>query len=157
MSEEEISATGQFPALSSADFATSYQTSNTAPRQAASATSAAQNVNQSGVATASAAATATTAATAAAATATTAAVNPAKQPTDEEIHTAVAAANANLSSSDRTLNYRVDAVTGISIATIRNSHTGVVVQQIPGADVLALARMLADWSPGKHMMLDLIA
>jgi uncharacterized FlaG/YvyC family protein len=51
----------------------------------------------------------------------------------------------------------VDAVTGISITTIRNSQTGVVVQQIPGADIIALARMLADWSPGKHMLLDLIA
>jgi uncharacterized FlaG/YvyC family protein len=55
------------------------------------------------------------------------------------------------------LDYRVDAVTGISIATIRNSQTGVVVQQIPGADIIALARMLAEWSPGKHMLVDLIA
>jgi len=85
------------------------------------------------------------------------AARPAKPPTDAEISEAVAAANFNLSNSDRTLEYRVDAATGISIATIRNSQTGVVVQQIPGANIIALARMLAGWSPGKHMLLDLIA
>jgi uncharacterized FlaG/YvyC family protein len=85
------------------------------------------------------------------------AAQPAKQPTSAEISDAIAAANANLSSSDRTLEYRVDAATGISIATIRNSQTGVVLQQIPGANIIALARMLAGWSPGKHMLLDLIA
>jgi uncharacterized FlaG/YvyC family protein len=81
----------------------------------------------------------------------------AKPPTAAEVSAAIAKANANLSSSDRTLDYRVDAQTGISIATIRNSQTGVVVQQIPGTDIIALARMLADWAPGKHMLLDLIA
>jgi uncharacterized FlaG/YvyC family protein len=85
------------------------------------------------------------------------AAQPAKQPTTAEISEAVAAANINLSSSNRSLEYRVDAATGISIATIRNSQTGVVVQQIPGANIIALARMLAGWSPGKHMLLDLIA
>jgi uncharacterized FlaG/YvyC family protein len=80
-----------------------------------------------------------------------------KQPGTDEINTALAAANANLSNSNRTLDYRVDAVTGISIAMIRNTQTGAVVQQIPGADIIALARMLADWEPGKHMLLDLIA
>ena len=128
MSEEEISASGQFPALNSADFATPYQAPNSAPRQTVGATSAAQTVKEA-----------------------------AKQPSAQEISDAVAAANLNLASSDRTLDYRVDAVTGISIATIRNSQTGVVLQQIPGADIIALARMLADWAPGKHMMLDLIA
>jgi uncharacterized FlaG/YvyC family protein len=81
----------------------------------------------------------------------------AKQPTAAEVSDAIAAANANLSSSNRSLEYRVDAATGISIATIRNSQTGVVLQQIPGANIIALARMLAGWSPGKHMLLDLIA
>jgi uncharacterized FlaG/YvyC family protein len=137
MSEEEISATGQYPSLISTDFASSYQTPNIAPQQGASATPAVQTVNES---------------------ASAAAAQPAKEtPTSAEISEAVAAANANLSGSDRTLEYRVDAATGISIATIRNSQTGVVLQQIPGANIIALARMLAGWSPGKHMLLDLIA
>ena len=135
MSEEEVSTTGQFPTLNPTDFATSYHAPNSAPQQSASATSAAQTANQSAVAAAQAA----------------------KQPSSAEVNSAIAAANSNLTSSNRTLDYRVDAVTGISIATIRNSQTGVVLQQIPGADIIALARMLADWSPGKHMLLDLIA
>ena len=135
MSEEEVSSTGQFPTLNPTDFATSYHTPNSAPQQSAGATSAAQTANQSAVA----------------------AAPPAKQPSTADVNSAIAAANANLNSSNRTLDYRVDAVTGISIATIRNSQTGVVLQQIPGADIIALARMLADWAPGKHMLLDLIA
>jgi uncharacterized FlaG/YvyC family protein len=136
MSEEEISASGQYPSLISTDFATSYQTPDIAPQKSASATPTVQTVNES---------------------ASAVAAQPAKQPTSAEISDAVAAANANLSSSNRTLEYRVDAATGISIATIRNSQTGVVLQQIPGANIIALARMLAGWSPGKHMLLDLIA
>jgi uncharacterized FlaG/YvyC family protein len=136
MSEEEVSATGQYPSLISTDFATSYQTPNIAPQQSASATAAVQTVNES---------------------ASAVGTQAAKQPTPTEISDAIAAANTNLSSSNRSLEYRVDAATGISIATIRNSQTGVVLQQIPGANIIALARMLAGWSPGKHMLLDLIA
>jgi uncharacterized FlaG/YvyC family protein len=136
MSEEEIAATGRFPTHNSTDFATSYQTADSAPPKSASATSAVQTVNPSSVSVAPQSAT---------------------QPSAADVDKAVAAANANLSSSNRTLDYRVDAVTGISIATIRNSTTGVVVQQIPGADIIALARLLAEWAPGKHMLLDLIA
>jgi uncharacterized FlaG/YvyC family protein len=43
------------------------------------------------------------------------------------------------------------------VATIRDSRTGAVVQQFPGADSLQLAQMLADWSGGKNALLDLIA
>ena len=136
MSEEEISATGQYPSLISTDFATSYQTPNIAPQQSATATPAVQTASES---------------------ASVVAAQSAKQPTAAEVSDAIAAANANLSSSNRSLEYRVDAATGISIATIRNSQTGVVLQQIPGANIIALARMLAGWAPGKHMLLDLIA
>ena len=135
---EEISATGQFQALSSTDFAASHQTPKVAPRQSESTTTVVQTANQ----TANAAAIAS---------------QPATPPTAEEINSAIAAANANLASADKTLDYKVDAVTGISITTIRNSVTGAVVQQIPGANIIALARMLADWAPGKHTLVDLIA
>jgi flagellar protein FlaG len=137
MSEEEISASGQFPVLNSTDFASSYRApEGTTPQAGASASTAAETVSQ------------TTAA---------AAAQPTQQPSAAQVSNALTAANANLASVNRTLDYRVDAVTGISIATIRNSQTGVVVQQIPGADIIALARMLAEWSPGKHMLVDLIA
>jgi uncharacterized FlaG/YvyC family protein len=137
MAEEEISATGQFAALNSAGFASSYQTPDGSASQKADAPPAEKVVAASAVVAGAAPA--------------------AKQPTTQEIDAAVAAANANLSSSNRQMDYTVDASTGISIATIRNSQTGVVLQQIPGPDIIALARMLADWAPGKHMLLDLIA
>jgi len=137
MAEEGISSTGQFAALNSADSATSYQTSSGATPAGVSSKPAAQ----------------VTGAAAAAADSAKAA----KRPTAQEIQSAIAAANANLASSDRVLDYRVDAATGISVALIRDAQTGVVLQQIPGADIIALARMLADWAPGKHMLLDLIA
>jgi len=139
MTEEEISSTGQFNALRGVDVAASYQTSSSAAHPAVSSTPTAQ----------------TTAAPAADATASTAKLT--KPPTSAEIASAIAAANSNLVSSNRQLDYRVDAATGISVALIRDSQTGVVLQQIPGTDIIALARMLADWSPGKHMLLDLIA
>jgi uncharacterized FlaG/YvyC family protein len=137
MTEEEISSTGRFNALGVADVAASYQPSTSAVHPNVTPAPAAQ---------------------ASAATAPSAeSSKPARQPTGQEIATAIAAANANLKTSNRELDYRVDAATGISIALIRNSQTGVVMQQMPGADIIALARMLADWAPGKHMMLDLIA
>lgn len=82
---------------------------------------------------------------------------PVKQPAAADVQAAVARANANLASSNRVLDYRVDAATGLSIAIVRNAQTGALVQQIPGADIIALAQMLAKWSPGKHLLLDLIA
>jgi uncharacterized FlaG/YvyC family protein len=136
MAEEEISSTGQVPALGSADYSASYQTPASDARQSVSATPATQVVAGSEVANAA---------------------QPTKPPTTQELASAIAAANVNLASSGRVLDYRVDAVTGISIAMIRNSQTGAVLQQIPGADIIALARLLAEWAPGKHMLLDLIA
>jgi uncharacterized FlaG/YvyC family protein len=65
--------------------------------------------------------------------------------------------NARLASSNRVVQLRVDAETGITIAEIMNSATGVVVQQIPGADVVHLAEMLSAWAHGKNILVDLIA
>jgi uncharacterized FlaG/YvyC family protein len=133
--EEDISTTGQFTAVSPTDFASSYQAPTDVSRQSANAAPA----------------------PVANAAAGSVVGKPASQPSAREIQAAVDRANANLSSSNRVLDFRVDAATGITIAMIRNSQTGAVLQQMPGANIIALARMLAEWSPGKHMLLDLIA
>ena len=146
MNEEDISASGQFSALNSAEVGSSYPTGDTGPRPGWAGAVAAP------APAATAAANATASALGVSSTAT-----PARAPSPQEIQAAVDQANANLSSSNRVLDYRVDAATGLTIATIRNSQTGAVLQQIPGADIIALAKMLAGWSPGKHMLLDLIA
>ncbi|HYK25092.1 MAG TPA: flagellar protein FlaG [Steroidobacteraceae bacterium] len=65
--------------------------------------------------------------------------------------------NARLASSNRVVELRVDAETGITIAEIKNPTTGVVVQQIPGTDVVHLAEMLSAWAHGKNILVDLIA
>jgi uncharacterized FlaG/YvyC family protein len=127
--QEDISATGQYPALGASDVATPYTSSAASPTPAA-------RVSAPNVAAPPA---------------------PTVAPSAAEIQAAVDKANANLASSNRVLSFRVDTATGLTIAQIRNSQTGAVLQQIPGADVIHLAQMLADWSPGKHMMLDLIA
>jgi len=65
--------------------------------------------------------------------------------------------NARLASSNRVVQLRVDAETGITIAEIMNSSTGEVMQQIPGADMVHLAEMLSAWAHGKNVLIDLIA
>jgi len=163
MTEEEISSSGQYRALSSTDFASSYQSSDGSARQGTNAPGVAPTAASAASSTASVAGSASAsqvaASTSSAATAASAAAasKSTNAPSAQDIQSAVDAANANLSSANRVLDYRVDAATGLTIATIRNSQTGVVVQQIPGADIIDLAKMLAGWSPGKHMLLDLIA
>jgi flagellar protein FlaG len=137
MNEEDIGGTGQFAGLNASDPLPAYKPPENSTRPGAAVASAPAAAKPADGPAASAPSV--------------------KPPSAEEIASALAAANANLASSNRSLEYRVDAATGISIVMIRNSQTGAVLQQMPGADVIALARMLAGWSPGKHMLLDLIA
>jgi uncharacterized FlaG/YvyC family protein len=52
---------------------------------------------------------------------------------------------------------RVDAATGLTVAAVLSTQTGVVIQQFPSEDVLRLAEMLNGWAHGKSPLLDLIA
>ena len=47
----------------------------------------------------------------------------------------------------RELEFRVDEASGRTIITVRNKETGEVVRQIPGEEVVALARALAEGRP----------
>jgi flagellar protein FlaG len=76
-------------------------------------------------------------------------------PARDDLAAAVSAANSNLATYNRVMDFKVDSESGISIAYIRNSQTGEVLQQIPSPDMVKLAQMLRDWSPGKNMMFDL--
>jgi uncharacterized FlaG/YvyC family protein len=152
MAEEAMDASGTYATIGSADFTTSYQGPTPVARQTVSAPtmpSSGAPVQPSTPTTPSSAATVQPSAASS--------VSAGTQPSARDIQAMVARANANLASSNRVLDFRVDAATGLSIAMIRDAQTGAVVQQIPGADVIALAQMLADWSPGKHVVLDLIA
>lgn len=80
-----------------------------------------------------------------------------RQPSAQEIQAAVRQVNVHLATVNRVLELHVDASTGLTIATIRNAQTGAVLQQIPSTDSVHLAQMLAAWSPGKNVLVDLIA
>lgn len=70
---------------------------------------------------------------------------------------AVRRVNDRLSNYSRVLELNVDAASGLTVATVRDSQTGQVLQQFPSADSLHLAEMLAQWAGGKNALLDLIA
>jgi uncharacterized FlaG/YvyC family protein len=75
----------------------------------------------------------------------------------DDLAAAVSAANSNLAAYNRVMDFKVDSASGLSIAFIRNAQTGEVLQQIPGTDMVKLAQMLRDWSPGKNLLIDLTA
>jgi uncharacterized FlaG/YvyC family protein len=79
------------------------------------------------------------------------------QPTTKDLQDAVAKVNTRLSAVSRVLELTVDASTGLTVATVKDSQTGDVLQQFPGTDSLQLAAMLADWAGDKNALLDLIA
>ncbi|HEV7442234.1 MAG TPA: hypothetical protein VGO18_06530, partial [Steroidobacteraceae bacterium] len=92
MTEEDISTTGQFTAVSPTDFASSYQAPPDVSRQTAKATpSPAANAG-------------------AAAVVEKPVSQPSAQASAQEIQAAVDRANANLASSNRVLDFRVDPV-----------------------------------------------
>jgi uncharacterized FlaG/YvyC family protein len=80
-----------------------------------------------------------------------------RQPSVQELQAAVSRVNDRLSSYSRVLELNVDAASGLTVATVKDSRTGQVLQQFPGTDALQLAGMLAKWAGGKHALLDLIA
>ena len=81
----------------------------------------------------------------------------ARQPSAQEIQDAVSQVNDRLSSVNRVLELGVDAGSGLTVATIKDSQTGEVLEQYPGTDSIHLAQMLAGWASGKNILLDLIA
>jgi len=150
MIEEEIDGVGRLSAVST-DFNTVHDAVTPVARQTAPSRGARSVAPSPSASVKSTAASASTPVTPAAA------AQPARQASAQDVQAAVNRANANLATYNRVLDYSVDAITGLTIATIRNSQTGAVVQQIPGPDMVHLAQMLANWSPGKNLHLDLLA
>ncbi len=81
----------------------------------------------------------------------------ARQPSAQDIQDAVNQVNDRLSSINRVLELDVDAGSGLTVATIKDSQTGEVLEQYPGTDSIHLAQMLQGWAAGKNILLDLIA
>jgi uncharacterized FlaG/YvyC family protein len=81
----------------------------------------------------------------------------ARQPSAQDIQNAVSQVNERLSGVNKVLELGVDAGSGLTVATIRDSQTGEVLEQYPSTDSIHLAQMLQGWAAGKNILLDLIA
>ena len=86
-----------------------------------------------------------------------AARQPQPQPSPQEIQSSLAQVNERLATINRVMTLNVDAGSGLTVATIRDSQTGEVLEQFPSTDSIHLAQMLAGWASGKNILLDLIA
>lgn len=79
------------------------------------------------------------------------------QPSPQEIQSSLAQVNQRLAATSRVMTLNVDAGSGLTVATIKDSQTGEVLEQFPSTDSIHLAQMLAGWASGKNILLDLIA
>jgi uncharacterized FlaG/YvyC family protein len=74
-----------------------------------------------------------------------------------DLQQALSQVNDKLSGYSRVLELTVDATSGLTVATVRNSATGAVLSQFPGTSQLQLAAMLANWAGSNSALLDLVA
>ena len=79
------------------------------------------------------------------------------QPSEQAVLRAVEQINAHLAGVDRLLALRVDPSTGYTVAQISNATTGEILQQIPTEDGIRLKQMLARWSHGGNVLMDVQA
>ncbi len=80
-----------------------------------------------------------------------------RRPSEQAIRLAIYRINAHLAAVDRALSLQVDPESGQTVAQIIDAQTGEVLQQIPTEDPLQLERMLARWSHGGNVLMDLEA
>jgi uncharacterized FlaG/YvyC family protein len=74
-----------------------------------------------------------------------------------DLQQALSRVNDKLSGYSRVLELTVDAGSGLTVATVRNSATGAVLSQFPGTSQLELAEMLAKWAGSNSALVDLVA
>ncbi|HTY92884.1 MAG TPA: flagellar protein FlaG [Steroidobacteraceae bacterium] len=80
-----------------------------------------------------------------------------QRPSPQVLQYAVDQINAHLAGVDRVLSLRVDPLSGMTVAQISNAKTGEVLQQYPTEDRLQLELMLARWSHGGNVLMDVEA
>lgn len=79
---------------------------------------------------------------------------PAPEPTPERIKQAVQQIQSYLNDSQRQLQFQVDADSGRTIVRVINPETKEVIRQIPGEEVLKLARAIG--ANGGQIISDLV-
>jgi uncharacterized FlaG/YvyC family protein len=89
--------------------------------------------------------------------AVSAVANPPARPSAQTVQSALQQINAHLAGVDRKLSLTVDPLSGHTVAEISNAQTGEVLQQMPTKDELQLELMLARWSQGGNVLMDVEA
>lgn len=74
----------------------------------------------------------------------TSSADTAAQPSSEAIKEIAQRIESYLRSVSRSLEFRVDAASGRTVVSVRDSETGDLIRQIPGEEVLRLAQMVED-------------
>jgi flagellar protein FlaG len=62
----------------------------------------------------------------------------------EAVHAVAKQIEAYLRSNNRSLEFRVDADTGRTVVSVRDSETGELIRQIPGDEVLRIAQAMRE-------------
>lgn len=68
----------------------------------------------------------------------------------EAVHAVAQQIEAYLRSVNRSLEFRVDADTGRTIVSVRDSQTGELIRQIPGDEVLRMAQAMKELTSLLH-------
>ena len=73
------------------------------------------------------------------------------------VQAAVEQIRENLASAHRTLEFHIDAVTGLVVVTIKDAETGQIIHELPGHPVLAFAEALTPRGDAPRGLIDLTA
>lgn len=68
-------------------------------------------------------------------------------PTEEVVRASARQIESYLKRSGRELEFRFDDASGQMVVSVRDASTGDLIRQIPGEEVLRMARMLKESSP----------
>jgi uncharacterized FlaG/YvyC family protein len=73
-------------------------------------------------------------------------------PSAGAVQAAVAQLNAFMRSSDRSIEFAVDAASGLTVVNVRDSDTGETIRQIPSDEVIRIARQLRGKASPDHLL-----
>ncbi|MBT9540485.1 flagellar protein FlaG [Thiobacillus sp.] len=72
----------------------------------------------------------------------------ARQPSSEELNTAVAAINQAMQQSNQSLEFSVDTNTNRTVVKMVDTSTGELIRQFPSESVLAISRGIEEFQQG---------
>lgn len=82
---------------------------------------------------------------------------PAAQPTRAAVQAAAQQLQDYVATAGRTLEFRLDEGTGMTVVTVKDSESGDVIRQIPSEEVLKIAESLKGGGHSASMLVSLTA